>query len=478
MRFERVLVLSALLAGCTTVVPTNDARKEFSFPFVHDYSVVNHVAFDWRDEFLDTDPRVYSQELAGPLSALAACVYGYRLDMDVETLAGLGFDKDRLFRRYGNDLHYDDPVWGRDQIGFTFATKRAFLGGEMRDVLFVLLRGTFGRTEWVSNMNACNAWGAQLEPRTEAQPPHHEGFNRAADCVAAALAAYIASNRIDLATAKVVVTGHSRGAAVANILGARLDEASDGIAPSPFAGVRRDNIFVYTFATPNSVMRTDVDVSAPRYDNIFNIINPEDMVPLVPILKWNARRYGHDLHLHDYGELGMFGALADSGYNEMKDAFREMCGYEYWHTLFGTNSTAVVPALLGAIAPTLPDLYSVPPAQRATGNMTSIHSILETVIYRSMQDPVEEERDISLGGDVGKLSKAYANVSDPVESADDYFYTPDGRDFSRQPGFFDIPWRLSCMHATQTYIAWMKAAERHGPAAVYKNPPFTKQDDR
>ena len=38
-----------LLAGCTTVMPTNDARKEFSFPFVHDYSVVNHVAFDWRD---------------------------------------------------------------------------------------------------------------------------------------------------------------------------------------------------------------------------------------------------------------------------------------------------------------------------------------------------------------------------------------------------------------------------------------------
>lgn len=472
LRTVGALLVGALLltAGCVSPSSSRDwDTKTFELPYLLDYEVVNRATFTWRDDYLAQSSFVYSQRLAGPLSALAACVYGYRGDMDRRSLVRLGFNAATLYRRYGTDLDYAHSRYGKDQVGFTLATKRVMLDGMVRDVLLILVRGTFGRDEWISNMNMCNAWGREESPDPDRIPELHEGFNRAADAVQEAVEAYVVSNRLDLSSAKVVVTGHSRGAAVANILGARVDDGA------MLSGVRPGNAFVYTFATPNTVFGPEVECGVVQYGNIFNILNPEDMVPLVPIARWNARRYGTDLFLKNYDELTTWEVWTDPSYNAMKDEFRRMTGYEWWHTPLGTNSTQILPALLGAVSPTVGDLYAIPPEQRAAGNLTSIHSILETFIYRSMDDPREKEREMSLGGDVKHLTEAYTKVSEREEEPardEARFFTPDGRDFSRQPGMFDFIWRLCCMHATQTYIGWMKAAELHGPGSVYKNWPY------
>ena len=472
----RVACTAALLlgvAGCATVPARDWQAKTYEFPYVHDYDVVNHASFVWRDEFLCADSYAYSQELAGPLSALAASVYGYRQDMDVRALAEMGFNAPSLYRRYGRDLDYSDAVFGRDQVGFTLAAKKILLDGALRDVLFIVVRGTYGRDEWISNMNVCNTPGRDPAFEPSRIPALHEGFRKAADAVQAAVEAYAASNGVDCASAKVVVTGHSRGAAVANLLGARIDDGR--LLP----GVRPGNAFVYTFAPPNTVIGGALEPDAPRYRNIFNIVNPEDMVPLVPITKWESRRFGTDLLLKHYDALSLWEVWTDPAYNTMKDEFRAMTGYEWWHTPFGTNSTHLVPAVLGAVAPTLPDLYLVTKDQRDAGNFTSVHSVLEMMIFRSM-DPVEDSPNPSLGGDVEQLTRVYSKMSDGDQAGQDegYFFTPDGRDFSRQPGFLDLAWRMSCMHATQTYIGWMKAAEAYGPAAVYRNWPSTDNKER
>lgn len=466
------IVLIVMTVGCVTSDVRDDAVKTFEVPYLLNYEVVNRTGFEWRDEFLEQSSFVYSQRLAGPLSALAACVYGYRHDMDCHTLDSVGFKVVDLMRHYGDDIDYAHPKYGKNQVGFTFASKRVRLDGEMRDVLLVLVRGTFGRDEWISNINMCNTWGMSAIATNTPPPELHEGFRIATDAVQEALQEYVAKKKIDVGTAKIVITGHSRGAAVANILGARIDDGK------LFPDARLGNVFVYTFATPNTVLRSDVEAGATRYSNIFNIINPEDMVPLVPILHWHARRYGTDLYLKNYDELNMWEVWFDLPYNEMKDEFKRMTGYEWWHTPFGTNSTHFVPSLLGKLAPTMRELYAVPKAQGEMGNMTSIHSIMETIIYRNMKDAKSQERELSLGGDVQSLTQVYKKVNDPETSnpsdvlnlfASDYFSVPDGRDFSNQPGFFHILWRLSCMHATQTYIGWMKAADIYGPEAVYKD---------
>jgi len=482
VRFAGFLILAACL-GCATApdLRTGPSPRTFRFPFVHDYGVQNEIAFVWDDAWLLDDARQYHQRLAGPLAALAASTYGYRLDMDVRTFAELDFQKDQLVRRYGRDLDYADPAYGKDQTGYTIGHRRAVLDGRVADILLVAVRGTFGRVEWVSNFNVCNTWGHAAHADPSQIPVHHEGFARATGALYARLLAFARERGVDFARAKVIVTGHSRGGSVANLLGARLDNEA-GDASSPFGALLRRNLFVYTFATPNVVLSRGIDAQAARYDNIFNVVNPEDMVSRVPIARWNAARYGRDLYLKCFDDLYVTGSFTDAAYNDMKSAFRDMTGYAWWHTPFGLKSTELVPQLLGAVAPTIVDLYAVPDPQRADGNLTSIHSIFETVIWRTMKDALESEREISLGADVNRLTRTYSKVADreasPVALPEEVeivpflgsgLFVPDGRDFSRQPGFFDFAWRLSCMHATQTYIGWMKAGEMHGPESIYTN---------
>lgn len=81
----------------------------------------------------------------------------------------------------------------------------------------------------------------------------------------------------------ILVCGHSRGAACANLLGVLLN------AVYPF-----ENVFVYTFATPATV-RGDFD--ADKYKNIFNFINPLDLVPRLPLAEWGYKRAGIDFVL-------------------------------------------------------------------------------------------------------------------------------------------------------------------------------------
>ena len=465
-------MLLAAVSGCSTARIAGTPH-EFEFPYVNDYSISNTAVFRWSDSFLTNNCDTYHQELAGPLCAVAASTYGYRMYMDSRTLYRLGFSPETMYRRYGNDIDYQHPKYGKNQIGFTLACKKSFIGGMATDVLMIAMRGTFGRDEWLSNMNACNSWGTGNNPNPGDIPLLHEGFRLAANAVEEALERYVLEQAIDLTSAKIIITGHSRGAAVANILGARLNECADGAEANIFAALRRANIYVYTFATPNTVLLPENHVTSELYRNIFNIINPEDMVPLVPLSAWNYRRYGRNLYLKNYDRLSLWGVWTDDGYNSMKDNFKTITGYEWWHMPLGTNSTCAIPRLLEAVAPSIPELYAIPPKQREDGNLTSIHSILETAIYRSIGDPIEEERTMSLGNDVTCITDSYSTVDDSqqIRQHKEMFYNPDGKDFSRQPGILDIPWRIICMHATQTYIGWMKAAEEYGPDAIYLNPP-------
>lgn len=72
--------------------------------------------------------------------------------------------------------------------------------------------------------------------------------------------------------------------AVSNLLGARLSFES---------GISKDNIFVYTIASPLTVY----DRRAGFTDNIFNIVSEMDVVPRLPLRYWGLRRYGTDLWL-------------------------------------------------------------------------------------------------------------------------------------------------------------------------------------
>ncbi len=120
--------------------------------------------------------------------------------------------------------------------------------------------------------------------------PNNNRFAALADEVLTNVENYLSST--GLQDPIILVTGHSMGAAIANILAARLNETMDS-----------GNIYAYTFATPRTVNEAVSGNQAVNYPNIFNILNSNDAVTYVPLTitlpvvnYW--KRHGIDLYIN------------------------------------------------------------------------------------------------------------------------------------------------------------------------------------
>ncbi len=123
------------------------------------------------------------------------------------------------------------------------------------------------KNEWQSNM-------------TPGSGEIHEGFLSASELVIDRLAGYILTNGIQ-GRIKIWISGFSRAAAVSNVTAGLL--VRDGMFP-------KEDVFTYTFATPAAVLNPPES----GFENIFNIINPMDLVPQVMPADWNFGRFGQD----------------------------------------------------------------------------------------------------------------------------------------------------------------------------------------
>ena len=151
--------------------------------------------------------------------------------------------------------------------------------GKDRNMIVLVVRGTNGtNSEWTSNFDV-GADTTQYTNLTGSHPQwthkvNHKGFDVTANRVVDAVEKYL--NTYSLNEGSILITGHSRGAAVANLVGKYFEDKKT-LKP-----------FTYTFATPNTT--TDTNVEA--YKTIFNIVNTDDMVPYMPLEKWGFGKYG------------------------------------------------------------------------------------------------------------------------------------------------------------------------------------------
>ncbi len=189
---------------------------------------------------------VYSPQLAHILTAFSYSVYDE--ENARRSMESFGFSD--LKSDYANEL-----------IGYTLGKKRMSDG---RTLVLVCVRGSTGTTEWISNFNLAEA--------TEVDGVNlHSGFWEAASMVYDGLTSLL-DGKWD--NTVFVLTGHSRGAAAANIL-ARYLLLHDGIAQA--------NLYVYAIACPDVAMGSDSDWNPDGiYDHIFNIANVKDIVSLIP----------------------------------------------------------------------------------------------------------------------------------------------------------------------------------------------------
>ena len=174
------------------------------------------------------------------------------------------------------DIDYTDSMWGNDQCAFSIASREIPTAAGRQTLVFLVIRGTpVGANEWLSNLN--------INDGDKMADIVHKGFVRAANQVHTALISYLLRHKIDPTDSYLLVTGHSRGGAVSNLLGRLLLEDQF---------FKSEHMFIYTFASPN--VTTDEHAGDDVYGFIWNIINAEDIVPTVPINRdaWKYRKYG------------------------------------------------------------------------------------------------------------------------------------------------------------------------------------------
>ncbi len=192
-------------------------------------------------------------------------------------------------------------------IGVGIAHKELSIGNEDMTVVAVAVRGGGYKKEWEGNFNL----GSTGE---------HDGFALAKDQVLDFIAEYLNNHRDIQGNIKFWVTGYSRGAATANLTAAALDR---GIV-YPGCTYSAEDVFAYTFETPAGAMKSECRDAL--YDNIFNIINPNDVVPKVAPQAWDFGRYGKDMILPSdvCSRLGSYEEKIDDGTHTYRYLERKM----------------------------------------------------------------------------------------------------------------------------------------------------------
>ena len=199
-------------------------------------------------------------------------------ELAAQTLSLFGTDAQTVRQAMANygltivqEAHYDkSPEDPSHTCAYTVGMGQVTYAGEPRTLLVVAIRGTTAG-EWYSNFD--------FAPSHSNETQFAENFLMAAQDVYLGLQSVLGQVQNPL----VLVTGHSRGAACANLLSLFLNAACGP-----------QNVFVYTSATPTTVRGEIANTDCP---NVFNLINPADLVPMMPLTGWGYARLGQDVTL-------------------------------------------------------------------------------------------------------------------------------------------------------------------------------------
>ncbi len=210
---------------------------------------------------------------------------------------------------------YDDPEWYEKQpkfikgaleaIGFnSFVTNDDFVQTARFDsiglaaakkefndytVIAVTPRSGGYYSEWANNMHLGD--GSKSDYM-------HEGWYDAANKMIDFIIDYVNDFEIT-GHVKLWMTGFSRGGATANIAGGLIDSRLDKGEKLLGNSVRlsKEDVYTYTFEAPQGANVNSKTIKLPRdaiYGNIFNIVNPNDVVPKVAMSEYGFTRFGVD----------------------------------------------------------------------------------------------------------------------------------------------------------------------------------------
>lgn len=252
-----------------------------------------NFSFDFRDVTVG-DNTEYSDEVS-VLSILLSADFGGAgnirvVDGDGYVLEQLGFED---VHRINLKEAYRNSVDPNDYVAFYIGRKTITIGRTEYVIYAIAVRGTIDPEEWASNFDVgadtykySNMFGSEHPDWVNRKL--HKGFGVAANRVYKEVNNYINNftNEDSGKKQSILITGHSRGAAVANILGKEFEDR--------YNEDKQIKPYTYTYGTPT--VTTESKRTTSRYKTIFNMVNDDDLVPYVPMEGWGFRRYGTDIH--------------------------------------------------------------------------------------------------------------------------------------------------------------------------------------
>ena len=301
------------------------------------------VDIPWDDSWFFADPARYNAQLAYTSSVLAALAYAesgyYQQGSDQPAYMELALGELGFTRVSTESYRYRSEIVDEvlslvtqtaDAAAYTIASKPVINadGSEEADLIMVSIRGSYG-SEWLSNLEILFEQGEQAAEADRAiadavvrssgsdqitgTADDHPGYTEAVSEIADELTEWIGSSHDAGRKVRLLITGHSRGGAIANLLAARLLDGASG----PLAD--GDDVYAYTLATPATTL--DDDAHAERYAGIFNIVSDADIMTHLPLQTWGYERYGVDRALPSEAD-----ETFDAAYRTMATAFEEMAG--------------------------------------------------------------------------------------------------------------------------------------------------------
>jgi Mg-chelatase subunit ChlD len=275
------------------------AGKMVSLKDKEDFGINDEIKVNYKldyRKFFTSSNTAYHKDLSVLGSLLSGIVYDNRT-LEINQGATFAGDIEEMLKQYGmSDVErhtldidkkgeYEDDDISEVGLGH----RKMTYAGKTKELIVVSVRGTDGSLkEWSSNFDV----GADIADYWDRENPdwqnkqHHKGFDVTTNRLDAYIQKYI-QDKIDASAEKIIyIVGHSRGAAIANLLGAKYEEKSDY------------KTYVYTFAAPNTTL------SKKSYKTIFNVINTDDLVPYLPLTAWGFTNYGKykKVSVEDYYE--------------------------------------------------------------------------------------------------------------------------------------------------------------------------------
>lgn len=305
---------------------------------------VSSFDFPFCDAWFDGASNEYNPGLA--YAAMGICLTGYENQPSNQyryiqaSLAQIGGEDIDITSFYHlNDENYIASEDNVNVIAYALAHKKVQLKAGERDLVIIEVRGTSVSPEWNSNSDVANSVADG-----EYDIQYHEGFLKSAQYAYDGLKKYVVKHSLDPETSLLWIIGHSRGATICNDLAAMVDE-------DEAFGFAKDRVFAYTFASSTTTRRDDAH--SEKFDNIFNVMNPEDYIPRLPPCWWDFKTFGQDLYLPSINTNYV-------DYRAYRTEFLEQ--FQTWtHLPFpafhGNAQTCGFERMLDCISPNAADMY-------------------------------------------------------------------------------------------------------------------------